>query len=76
VATVAADVLPQRADERSVGEGIVDVVTHRIVIRHRDDVVAGDRFRLGTRLFAIRGVRDPEEDGRYIVCLCEEERGS
>lgn len=76
VATVAADVAPQRADERSVGEGLADVVTHRIVIRHRNDVAAGDRFRLGTRVFAIRGVRDPEEDGRYLVCLCEEEGGS
>lgn len=76
VATVAADVAPQRAEERRVGEGLADVVTHRIVIRHRDDVAAGDRFTLGSRVFAIRGVRDPEEDGRYLVCLCEEEGGA
>jgi SPP1 family predicted phage head-tail adaptor len=73
VATLAADVAPQRTEERRVGEGLADVVTHRIVIRHRDDVTAGDRFTLGSRVFAIRGVRDPEEDGRYLVCLCEEE---
>ena len=73
VATVPADVTPIAADERAVGEGLADVTQHRIVIRKRSDVSAGDRFRLGDRLFRIRGLADPQEDGRYLVCLCEEE---
>jgi SPP1 family predicted phage head-tail adaptor len=73
VATLSADVVPLKAEEREVGEGLADVVSHRIVIRQRDDVAAGDRFRLGTRVFRINGITDPEEDGRYLVCLCEEE---
>jgi SPP1 family predicted phage head-tail adaptor len=76
VATVSADVIPVKAEERTIGEGLADVVSHRIVIRHRGDVAAGDRFRLGARIFAIRGVTDPEEDGRWLVCLCEEEGGA
>ena len=72
-ATMAADVTPVRAEERRVGEGIGDLVTHRIVVRHRSDVETGDRLRLGERLFRIRSITDPHEDRRYLVCLTEEE---
>ncbi len=73
VATVAADMIPVRADERGAGEGLADLTLQRIVIRRRGDVFAGDRFRLGERVFRIGSVSDPAEDGRYLVCLCEEE---
>lgn len=72
-ATLAGDVVPVRAEERRLGEGLGDLVTHRIVIRHRSDIETGDRLRLGERLFRIRGITDPHEDGRYLVCLTEEE---
>jgi head-tail adaptor len=45
-ATIAADVIALRADERIMGEGLASVTRHRIVIRHGADVAAGDRFRL------------------------------
>jgi len=48
-------------------------VTHRIWLRFRGGVSAGQRFRKGTRLFAIKLVQDPDESGRYLTCLCEEE---
>jgi SPP1 family predicted phage head-tail adaptor len=73
VATVPADVAPIGADGRVVGEGLADVTQHKIVIRRRTDVSTGDRFRLGDRLFRIRSLTDPQEDGRYLVCLCDEE---
>lgn len=73
VATVAADVTPVNAEERDVGEGLADLTLQKIVIRRRVDVSAGDRFRLGERLFRIKNITDPAEDGRYLVCLCEEE---
>jgi SPP1 family predicted phage head-tail adaptor len=72
-ATVFADVTPLKAEERVAGEGLADITLQKIVIRHRGDVEAGDRFRLGARLFRIRSVTDPAEDGRYLVCLAEEE---
>jgi head-tail adaptor len=31
------------------------------------------RLRKGDRLFAIGTWRDPDETGRYLCCLCEEE---
>jgi SPP1 family predicted phage head-tail adaptor len=49
-------------------------LTHRVVMRKRGDVSLNHRFRLGTRSFAIRSVRDATEDGRFLECLVEEER--
>jgi SPP1 family predicted phage head-tail adaptor len=73
VATIAADLVPQKADERGLGEGVADLTLYRIVIRYRADVASGDRFRFGERLFRIRSVTDADEDSRYLVCIGEEE---
>lgn len=47
-------------------------VTHRIWLRHRDDLASGMRLRKGARLFDVRTFRDPDESRRYVVCDCEE----
>jgi SPP1 family predicted phage head-tail adaptor len=73
VATLPADVTPVKADERSVGEGVSDLTLHQIVIRKRAEISTSDRFRMGERKFRIRSISDPDEDGRYLACLCEEE---
>jgi SPP1 family predicted phage head-tail adaptor len=73
VATIAADITPAGADERAAGEGLAGVRRQRIVIRHRNDVAPGDRFRLGARLLSIKSVTDPHEDRRYLVIAAEEE---
>jgi SPP1 family predicted phage head-tail adaptor len=73
VGIVAAEVTPVKAEERGVGEGISDLILHKIAVRHRADIEAGDRFRLGQRTMLILAVSDPAEDGRYLVCLAEEE---
>ncbi|WP_174801723.1 phage head closure protein [Martelella limonii] len=57
-------------DEEANGE--VFRLTHEIWIRKRDDLTPGMRFRRGARMFAIKGWRDPDESGRYLVCRCEE----
>ena len=57
-----------RADKR------LGVLTHRVRLRHRTDVTLAHRFVLGQRSFAIRAVRDPDERGRLLECLVEEER--
>ena len=49
------------------------VVTHRIVMRFRQGVTAGQRLRKGSRIFSIRLLRALDESGRYLSCLCEEE---
>ena len=73
VAVVPADVTPVKADERSVGEGLSDLTLHKIVIRKRAGIFSSDRFRLGERLFRIRSISYPDEDGRFLQCFCEEE---
>ena len=40
----------------------------------RRDLTLNHRFRLGARVFAIRVLRDREEDGRFLECLVAEER--
>ncbi len=70
---VAAELVPVRPEERGWGEGIADLTLHKVTIRYRTDVEPGDRFRLGARTFLLLAVSDPEEDGRYLVCLAEEE---
>lgn len=47
-------------------------ISHRIWLRFREGLVAGQRLRKGARLFAIKLVQDPDETGRYLTCLCEE----
>lgn len=34
---------------------------------------AGQRFRLGTRVFRIEAVTEEEPKGTYLICKCEEE---
>ncbi|MDR6815268.1 SPP1 family predicted phage head-tail adaptor [Neorhizobium sp. 2083] len=58
-------------EEQAAGEG--GTISHRIWVRFREDVSAGQRFRKGARTFLVRLVHDPDETRRYLVCQCEEE---
>lgn len=63
---------PVSALSAEIAAGLRQRVTHRVTIRHREAVRQQMRFlRLG-RAFSIRTVHDPDESGRYLVCLCEE----
>ncbi|MEC9343067.1 MAG: phage head closure protein [Pseudomonadota bacterium] len=48
------------------------VTSYEVVLRKRDGVAPGHRFRLGARLFEIDTAYDPDETGRYLVCRCRE----
>ncbi len=43
--------------------------THRVTMRWREGVDAGQRLRDGERLFDIRAVADPDGGRRRLVCL-------
>jgi SPP1 family predicted phage head-tail adaptor len=60
---------PGRAPEQ---EGAL--ISHAITIRYRGDIDTQCRLRRGNRLFRVRGLVDPDEKRRRLVCLCEEER--
>lgn len=48
-------------------------ITHRVIVRMRDDVRRGMRFLHRGRELSIRAVHDPDERRAYLACLCEEE---
>lgn len=46
--------------------------SHRITLRWRAGIDAGQRFRDGDRIYAIRALGDPDGSCRRLVCLAEE----
>lgn len=73
VALVFARIEPVSATS-SFGAGqTLEAVTHRVTMRHRDNVRSGMRFRRQSRILAIVTVHDPDDTGRYLVCRAREE---
>ena len=60
-----------RVAEEAAAE--IATISHRIWVQFREGIAAGQRFRKGRRIFAVKVVRDPDETRRYLVCQCEEE---
>ncbi|MBY0531547.1 MAG: phage head closure protein [Xanthobacteraceae bacterium] len=71
---VWAAIEPISLDDKLLSDKRRGLLTHRILLRHRSDITLSHRFVLGVRIFSIRAVRDPDERGRVIECLVEEER--
>jgi SPP1 family predicted phage head-tail adaptor len=46
--------------------------THRVTMRWRAGVEAGQRLLDGTRIFDVRAVADPDGGRRRLTCLVEE----
>ena len=69
-----AAIEPLSMGEATVADKRVGALTHRIVLRHREDLTLNHRFRLGLRVFIPRALRDAKEDGRFLECLVAEER--
>ncbi len=72
IATVFAKVEPVAEQDRYGAGQTLEVVTHRVTMRHRPDVASGMRFVLGARALDILTVLDPDESGRYLVCRTRE----
>jgi SPP1 family predicted phage head-tail adaptor len=72
VADLWGQIEPLRANPGEEAGAAVAPVSHRVTIRHRDDVRHAMRFVFRQRVLAVRGVRDPDETRRYLVCDCEE----
>ena len=66
---------PVRVAEREEAGAGTATIGQRIWVRFRGDIVAGQRFRKGGRIFLVRWVRDPDETRRFLVCHCEEAAG-
>jgi SPP1 family predicted phage head-tail adaptor len=71
---VWAAIEPLSLGDRLVSDKRLGFLTHRVIFRRRSDITLSHRFILGARIFSIRAVRDPDERGRLLECLVEEER--
>lgn len=72
VASLWASIDPISGSESLIAERVAGAITHTIHIRHRSGVTPAMRFRLGTRIFEITAVIDPDERRRHLKCLCHE----
>jgi len=50
-----------------------EVASHRIIVRYTTPLSSGWRFALGSRVFRIKTIHDPDERKAYLVCLVDEE---
>ncbi|MFQ1700663.1 head-tail adaptor protein [Loktanella agnita] len=73
-----AEVKPGSGRETAAFAATVSRVRYRITVRAApygapSRPVAGQRFREGTRVFAIQAVSERDADPHYLVCHVEEE---
>lgn len=70
-----AVILPVRGIEKVVAFQEQRVITHRIISRYIDDLPKAKlRLQLGQRIFEVRHLLCPEEDGNYLEFWVYEER--
>jgi len=72
LALVWAEVLTLNTQQRLEAEQIGQTVTHRITLRYRDGITTKLRLRRASQIFLIRGVEDPDDRKRRLICHCEE----
>ncbi len=61
------------AGEEPVAAGLREVITHRITFRAGVAAPLGARIVFQNRTFRIKARYEPNEAGRWLVCLCSEE---
>lgn len=72
VAQLWGRIEPLRARPGELADAATSKISHRVTIRHRDDVRHAMRFVHRGRSLVIRAMRDPDESRRYLICECEE----
>ncbi|WP_299376665.1 phage head closure protein [uncultured Tateyamaria sp.] len=75
---VWAELTARTGRERQVAAAALSMVPFRIVVRgapmgHPERPLPDQRFRDGGRVFHIRSVAERDGDGRYLVCMADEE---
>lgn len=72
VADLWAEIIPLRGKEGFFAARLQSTVTHRILIRYRQGVDAGQRLVFESRAFHIRHVADAGSGGDVLELLVEE----
>jgi head-tail adaptor len=78
VGVVWAEVRARTGREVAASGPVVSRVPYAIVVRgapvgHPGRLAPDQRFRDGQRLFHIRSVAEHDANGRYLICISEEE---
>ncbi|HXC56104.1 MAG TPA: phage head closure protein [Rhizomicrobium sp.] len=71
-ATVWIGIEALSATDTANADHLESRVRHRIVLRRRSDLAAGQRLQVGARLFRLHGVLDPGSHASYLILQCEE----
>lgn len=71
---VWCDITTLSTQQRLEAEQLGQTLTHRVTLRWRAGLTTQMRFRRVGQVLAIRGVSDPDNKRRELVCLCEELR--
>jgi len=71
-ATVWIQLTPLAATDTLGGAHLESRVRHRIVLRRRRDLAAGQRVEVGQRIFRVHGVVDDGPRASLITLQCEE----
>ena len=71
-ATVWIALTPLSASDALNAAHLESRVRHRIVLRRRGDLAAGQRIAIGPRIFRVHGVVDEGPRASFITLECEE----
>jgi SPP1 family predicted phage head-tail adaptor len=71
---VWCDISTLSTQQRLEAEQLGQTLTHRVTMRWRANLTTQMRLRRAGQVLAIRGVSDPDNARRELVCLCEELR--
>jgi len=74
VVTVWAQIDPLSGREYFYAHQIKNVVSHRVRIRYREDVMVEMRIKYGDRHFKIESMIDMKERREFLELLCQEEK--
>ena len=70
--SVFARIEPVGGREIEIGDGVAGRVSHKVLLRWRDDLAPQMRIVAGSQILEIRAVLDLEGRRRWLQCLCEE----
>ena len=72
IGSVWAELEPTAAETGLAGDAPANLVAYRATLRWRADITTGHRLAKGARLFAIRGLLDPDGRRRRLRLTLEE----
>lgn len=72
VAKIWAEIIAASFKETLFGNKLQADITHRVLIRYRDDITADMRLVFDNRVFNIRGIVDEHENNNVLQLLAQE----